>query len=185
MKRKFTSSKTSHGLTRRQLLSMGVLGLSGFVMTPINMVNAALQDDLELVSLIPDMGEREGPLLIFRDFEDDPDVEVKQHLRLQLGQRKDLQDQLKKKIRFDKQVKLSINDLEVRLMFVPQLQKSHGAAYLRFCREITDFFFEMIQEDTFYAIITSPNQNYPATSDNGISAFLVHRLAKEYRATLG
>ncbi len=37
--------------------------------------------------------------------------------------------------------------------------------------------------DNFYSAITSPNESYPQLSRSGISAFLVHRLAKDYRAT--
>jgi hypothetical protein len=40
----------------------------------------------------------------------------------------------------------------------------------------------MNDTDNFYAAITSPNESYPPLSQTGISAFLVHRLAKDYRA---
>jgi len=128
------------------------------------------------------MAEREGPLLVFRDFIVDPDVEVEQHIRLQLGQRKDLFDALKKKIGFEKQVRLSVEDIQVRLMFVPQLQEGPAAAYHRYCLGVTDFLFEMSQTDNFYTSITSPIASYPPLPETGISAFLVHRLAKDYQA---
>ena len=44
------------------------------------------------------------------------------------------------------------------------------------------YLFEMNEMDNCYAAITSPNESYPPLSQNGISAFLVHRLAKDYRA---
>lgn len=169
-------------LTRRRLLKLGGMGLAGWILSPIRIATAALQDDLELVSRIPQMTEREGPMLVFRDFAADPDVEVEQHIRSQLGQRKDLLGQLRKKIRFEKQVRLSVEDIQVRLMFVPQLQEGHATAYQHYCRDITDFLFEMNRMENFYAAISSPRESYPSVSKTGISAFLVHRLAKDYRA---
>ena len=182
MKKRITGLIEKEGLTRRQVMTLGVLGLAGWVLSPVRIASAALQDDLERVSQIPQMAEREGPILVFRDFEADPDVEVEQHIRLQLSQRKDMLDLLKKKIGFEKQVRLSVEDIQVRLMFVPQLQEDHAVAYHRYCRDITDYLFEMNQMDNFYADITSPNESYPPLSQTGISAFLVHRLAKDYRA---
>ena len=182
MRPKGTTSNGPDGLTRRELISMGLLGLSTWMLPPLGTAHAALQGDLDLVSRIPDMDERDGPLLIFRDFEADADLEVERHLRRQMDRRSDLHARLKRKIGFEKQVALSIEALDVQLMFVPQVEQNHTAAYQRFCRDVTDYFFEMVQEDSFYAAITSPRRNYPATSDSGISAFLVHRLAKAYRA---
>ena len=169
-------------MTRRQVMRLGVMGLAGWMLSPVGIASAALQDDLELVSTIPHMAERQSPMLVFRDFVADPDLEVEQHIRFQLGQRKDMLDLLRKKIGFEKKVTLSVEDIQVRLMFVAQLQEDHAVAYHRYCRDITDYLFEMNQMDNCYAAITSPNENYPPLSQDGVSAFLVHRLAKDYRA---
>ena len=182
MKQLSTGSRYNGGLTRRRLMTLGVMSLAGWVLSPIRMAGAALQDDLELVSHIPQMAGRNGPLRVFRDFVADPDVEVEQQIRLQLGQRKDLLALLKKKIGFEKQVKLSVEDIQVRLMFVPQTQEGYADAYRRYCLNITNDIFEMSQQDNFYAAITSPEESYPPISETGISAFLVHRLAKGYQA---
>ena len=177
-----TGSTINRGLTRRQMMAVGGLGLAGWVLSPIRMAAAALQEDLELVSRIPQMAPREVPLLVFRDFVSDPDGEVEQHIRLQLGQRKELLALLRKKIGFEKQVKLSVEDIQVRLMFVPQLQEDHAAAYHRYCLDITEDLFEMNHMDNFYGSITSPRKSYPRLPETGIVAFLVHRLAKAYQA---
>jgi len=169
-------------LTRRRFMQLGAMGLVGWILSPIKIASAALQDDLELVTRIPQMAEREGPMFVFRDFAADPDVEVERHIRLQLGQRKDLLSLLRKKIGFEKQVRLSVEDIQVRLMFVPQLQKGPAAAYHHYCKDIIEFLFEMNQMDNFYVAISSPRESYPPVSETGISAFLVHRLAKDYRA---
>ncbi len=56
----------NRGLTRRRFMTMGMLGLAGWMLSPIRIAEAALQDDLELVSHIPKMAGRDGPLLVFR-----------------------------------------------------------------------------------------------------------------------
>ena len=182
MKHKNTGFMHNGAVTRRQVMRLGVMGLAIWMLSPARTAAAALQDDLALVSTIPHMAEREGPMLVFRDFLPDADVEVEQHIRLQVGQQKDLLDQLRNKIGFEKKVNLSVEEIQVRLMFVPQLQEDHAVAYHRYCRDITDYLFEIYEMDNCYAAITSPNESYPPLSQTGISAFLVHRLAKDYRA---
>ena len=177
-----TGLMQSGGMTRRQVMRLGVMGLADWMLSPVRIASAAWQDDLELVSTMPHMAEREGPLLVFREFVADPDVEVEQHIQLQLGQRTEMLDLLRKKTGFEKKVRLSVEEIQVRLMFVPQLQEDHAVAYHRYCRDITDYLFEMNEMDNCYTSITSPSESYPPLSPTGISAFLVHRLAKEYRA---
>jgi hypothetical protein len=182
MKQLNTGFVYNRAVTLRQVMRLGVMGLGSWMLSPVRTAIAALQDDLALVSTIPHMAEREGPMRVFRDFLLDADVEVEQHIRLQVGQRKDMLDQLRNKIGFEKKVNLSVEEIQVRLMFVPQLQEDHAVAFHRYCRDITDYLFELCEMDNCYAAITSPNESYPPLSQTGISAFLVHRLAKDYRA---
>ena len=172
----------NRGLTRRRLMTLGALGLAGWVLSPIRTAAAVLQNTLERVAQIPQMASREGPLMVFRDFSDDPDVEVERHIRLQVSQQKALLNQLRNKIGIKKQVRLSVEDIQVRLMFVPQLQQTHATAYHRYCLDVIDHLFGMNPMGPIYETITSPAESYPPVSKTGLSAFLVHRLAKEYRA---
>lgn len=182
MERLLTSLGRNRGLTRRQVMALGATSLATWLLSPMQLANAVVEEDLEMLSHMPQRAEREGPLLVFRDFVADPDGEIEQHIRLQLSQRKDLFSLLKKKIGFEKRVRLSVEDIQVRLMFVPQLQEGPAAAYHRYCLGVTDYFFEVTRTENFYTAITSPTERYPILSETGISAFLVHRLAKDYRA---
>jgi hypothetical protein len=177
-----TELTQNRGLTRRRLMTWGTLGLAGWVLSPIRTVAAVLQDDLEQVARIPQMAGRKGPLMVFRDFSHDPDVEVERHIRLQLSQQKDLLTRLRKKIGIKKQVSLAVEDIQVRLMFVPQLRQPHAAAYYRYCLDVIDHLFGMNRMDPIYETITSPAESYPPVPKTELSAFLVHRLAKAYRA---
>ncbi len=181
MNRFETKPIDSRRLSRRQLIQLGAASLCCWMFSPIQTAASALPEDLEMVAHIPQLGGRENPLLVFRDFVSDADAEIENHIRLQLGQRKDLLDLLKKKIEFKSHVKLSLDDMQVRLMFVPHLLDDHTIAYHRYCIDIVDYFFELIQTDNFYDAITIPGASYPQVADTGKSAFLVHRLAKAYR----
>jgi hypothetical protein len=161
---------------------LSALGVAGAVVPLSQNADAALKDDLESLSNLAGMTKREGPLLVFRDFAADADAEVEGHIKLQLSQRKDLLAALKTKIGLKKQVRLSVEETQVRLMFVPQQQTGPAAAYHRYCLAITDFLFEMGQKENIFAAINSPDAAYPSMPDKGICAFLVHRLAKDYQA---
>ena len=149
---------------------------------PAGLLAAPLRDKLGWVRAMTGMTEREHPLLIFRDYVADPDLEVSRQIREQLRQRSDILARVEKKLGSGKRVRLSIEDVEVRLMFVPQQNASHTVAYHRYCKDVTDYFFAISRDDNFYTAIHSPRENYPAIPENGVSAFLVHRLAKAYRA---
>lgn len=171
------------GLTRRKLMAMGIMGLTAWTVGPFNHVFAGTNDDLEQIAQIADLPSRKGPLLVFRDYMTDPDVEIERHIRRQLIGRKDLFAQIKKRIGFKKRIILKIEEIQVRLQFIPQARGGPGMAYHRYCLDITDSIFSMNGMDTFYSSITSPEKSHPTISHDGISAFLVHRLAKDFRAT--
>jgi len=171
------------GLTRRELLAVGIMGFAAWSTGPLGCAFAGTGDDLEQITRIADLPSRKGPLLVFRDYMTDPDAEVERHIQRQLLGRKDLLTQIKKKVGFEKRVRLNIEEIQVRLRFIPQSRDGLGMAYHRYCLDITDSIFRMNGIDNFYSAITSPEKSCPAISEEGISAFLVHRLAKDFRAT--
>ena len=163
-------------------MTWGTMGLASWLFSPFRTAVAALQEDLKMVTHIPQMAGRTTPLLVFYDFIDDPDPEVVQHIHNELSHRKSWLTHLKKKIGFEEKMRLSVEQLQIRLLFVPQLGKNQNAAYHRYCQNVTDYIFEMNKLDNFYETITSPRASYPRLPQTGINAFLVHRLAKEYVA---
>jgi len=170
------------GLSRRQLMTRGLLGLTAWAVNPVGHAFGAIADDLEKVSRIPPMEGRETPLLVLQDYKSDPDAEIERHLRKQLPRRQDLLKQIQQKIGFETRVRMAIEAIQVRLLFIPQSREAPANAYLRYCRDITDTIFRMNRMDSFYAAITCPETSFPAFSESGITAFLVHRLAKEFQA---
>ncbi len=171
-----------HGWSRRHFIGLGAMGLAGWLLMPTVGAATAIENDLALVSHLAQVGERDDPLLVLRDFEDDPDGEVARLIRRQLRQRKDLLAAVEKKFGREEKIFLSVEAIEVRLLFVPQLRQTYSAAYQRYCTDITDFLFSLSGTDNFYAAITSPRKAHPPIAKSGVSAFLVHRLAKGYQA---
>jgi len=85
------------GLSRRQLMTRGLLGLTAWAVNPVGHAFGAIADDLEKVSRIPPMEGRETPLLVLQDYKSDPDAEIERHLRKQLPRRQDLLKQINKR----------------------------------------------------------------------------------------
>ena len=163
---------------------MGGLGCACLALGPSRVFAGHLQDDFTIISQLPDLPGRDGPLLVFRDFETDSDIEVEYHIRTQLKQRKDLSDLLKEKISPKKRIKVSIEQMKVCLKFVPEKVNGAGGAYKRYSLSVLDFLFDSIPTDNFYESVTIPTTSFPKISPSGISVFLVHRMAKDYRAVL-
>ena len=182
MKQLELENRKESGLTRRQLMANGLLGLTAWVFNPLDRAYAAIADDLEKVSRGTRMPDHEGSLLVLQDFKNDPDVEIERHLRRQLPRRQDLLQRIQQKIGFEKRVGLSIEAIQVRLLFTPQSREDTAKAYLRYCRDITDRIFRVSGMDSFYAAITCPEASFPPIAASGITAFLIHRLVKEFQA---
>lgn len=79
-------------------MTMGIVGLTAWTVGPFGRALANTGDDLEQIARIADLPSRKGPLLVFRDYTTDPDVEIEQHIRRQLLGRKDLLTQIKKRL---------------------------------------------------------------------------------------
>ena len=163
-------------------MMLGVMGLAGMMLPVTRNADADTKVDLESLSSLAWMAKREIPLLVFRDFVADADDEVERHIKHQWSQRTDLLATLKEKLGSDQEIRLSVEETQVRLMFVPHQETGAEAAYRRYCQDVTDFLFDICKQENILAAITSPGSAYPLMSDNGISAFLVHRLAKAYQA---
>ena len=169
-------------LTRRHLIMLGAFNLAGLMVPRVRDADAAFENDLASLSRLPRTPQREKPLLVFRDFAADADVEVQRHVQREVSQRRELLTALKKKTGFEKRVRMRVEETAVRLRFVPQQQQGAAAAYHRYCLAVTDFLFEMGGKKNIFAAISSPTRSYPPLSGGGVCAFLVHRLAKDYQA---
>jgi hypothetical protein len=174
--------ENDYRLTRRQCMMLGVLGLTRMMVPWARGADVDIKDDLESLSNLVQMEMRDGPLLVFRDFVADADNEVDRHIKRQWSQRSDLLTTLKDKIGSDQPIRLRVEETAVRLMFVPQGQTPAEAAYQRYCLDVTDFLFEICQQENMLSGIISPDTAYPFVSGDGLCAFLVHRLAKAYQA---
>jgi hypothetical protein len=171
------------GRQRRKMLGWGLGGLTTLAFPFPKWCWAGFSDDIyPTISAIPKLEALDEPLLVFRGFETDPDMEIKSRIFHDLAQDRELILKLKERIGFKKNLSMEIETLEIRLLFVPELRHQYLQAYERYCRSVLDFLFAQLQVANFYTSIVAPLEAYPPIPERGVTAFLVHQLGKEYQA---
>jgi hypothetical protein len=171
------------GRQRRKLLGWGIGGLMALAFPFPKWCRASFSDDIyPTISAIPKLEALDKPLLVFRGFENDPDMEIKARIFHDLAQDRDLVLKLKERIGFKKNLSMQVESLDIRLLFVPELRQKYVDAYELYCRSVLDFVFAQLQVPNFYTNIVTPREAYPPIPEKGVTAFLVHQLGKEYRA---
>jgi hypothetical protein len=182
-KKQQNSPLAAFGQKRRKMLSLGMGGLLSLAFPFPKWCWASLSDDIyPTISAIPKLEPLDEPLLVFRGFETDPDMEIKSRIFKDLAQNRELILKLKERIGFEKNLNMEIETLEIRLLFVPELRQPYMEAYERYCRSVLDFVFAQLQVPNFYTNIITPQQAFPSIPQTGVTAFLVHQLGKEYQA---
>jgi hypothetical protein len=68
------------------------------------------------------------------------------------------------------------------LLFVPELREKYADAYRRYCSDAIDYVLVKTKFDNPYLGIYNPLEQYPETPLEGITAFTVHQLGKQYKA---
>ena len=72
-----------------------------------------------------------------------------------------------------------------RIVYVPEIRSEYADIYLSYCRAIVDFIVTETQLENPYIRISNPARSFPdiPETDNRVTVFLVHNLAKQYVAT--
>lgn len=136
-----------------------------------------------LVELIK-QEDRQGPLLVFSDFEEGFDaVSHKtnlQYLREDTGLLRRIQKDLD-----GGKIRWRLEGLSHRLLFVPEEREEYASLYESYCHDVINDILDTIGLDNPYQNIEILLQKSPDISDghSGIKVFLVHNLAKESVAT--
>ncbi len=132
----------------------------------------------ELISLKP----LESPLLIFHGYQDDPDYEIKHRIAQDAAGQHDLVAIIQKDIGLDNNVEIQFESLESELLFVPESRKKYAEAYKTYCINVIDNLFDKIKMEIPLKGIVNLVDAYPKILENKITAFIVHRLGKNYKA---
>ena len=174
---------TSHGLKRRKWLVQAIAAFTSFFFPwPLKSWFNSLKDSYAYIATLPALPALENPLLVLRDFQSDSDMEIKQRIYCDIAEDRDLIRQVKQKIGFDQKVTVTIENMDIRLLYVPELRKKYSLAYETYCRRVIDHILTKTHNEHIYGHIISPVTPIPKVGKRGVTAFLVHQLGKEYRA---
>jgi hypothetical protein len=98
-----------------------------------------------------------------------------QHPNIVQKIRKDLDDQT---------IQWRLKNISQRLMYVPEKREEYAAIFERYCNDAVSSILKLAEFKNPYTKILTLGSTKPENSvTNGINAFIVHNLAKEYVAT--
>lgn len=124
-----------------------------------------------------------APLLPFRTLGEDPDGEIQAHIFREVANQPGLMDRLKARVGGEGPISLNLRDLKLELQYIPETRRHLASAYQDYCREAIAHTCRMAQVDSFYKGVFVPQAANPEIAPGeGISAFVVHRLVKDYKA---
>jgi hypothetical protein len=97
---------------------------------------------------------------------------------------------LLKKIRLalnTKELQWKLENFKYRVVFVPETREEYATLYKSYCTDVIDYVLTKTQLKNPFSAITNLNSEKPSVSEinEGITAFIVHNLAKEFVYTYG
>ena len=141
-----------------------------------------IKDYSRLVELI-EIEDKHKPLYVFRDFEDDFDAEVHRAALDHFNHHPDLIRDIKADLG-ETSLRWRLADLEYRLLFVPEERAEYEALYESYCQDVIGDLLEITNLENPFNDIRTLKSEKPDTSDSqGVNAFLVHNLVKEFSGT--
>jgi hypothetical protein len=127
--------------------------------------------------------DKGGGFFAFNDFEKSFDQDLHKASIDFFNQHPDLV----KKIRADlddQPIRWRLKNISQRLLYVPETNKEYAAIFERYCNDVISDILKLTEFKNPYTKIHTLGSTKPKNSaTNGISAFIVHNLAKEYVAT--
>ena len=128
--------------------------------------------------------DKNEPLYAFNDFEEKFDRECHEASLDYLNQNPGLVEKIKSDLHSDK-LKWKMLSLKRRLLFVPESRKEYAELYRDYCQAVIDFILSETKLNNPYLGILTLERDVPElpNSNDGVTVFLVHNLAKEYIGT--
>lgn len=170
-------------LKRRQFLLLGAAEILGLVPLFSGHIFGNTAEDVssgikELISLKP----LETPLLTFSGYQDDQDYSIKNRIAQDVARNPDLTAIIQKDIGNDSQIEIQFDSLKSEMLFVPESRRKYASMYRKYCLDVIDMLFSRINMTVSINDIVTLSNEYPALPENDITAFIVHRLGKKYKA---
>jgi len=123
------------------------------------------------------------PIYAFNDFEESIDKTGINDIKQYFSERKDLIRKIKKDLGGGS-LRWKLDNFKQRLVFVPETRDEYAALYKNYCIDVIDFILRETRLDNPYTQIkTLQHEDPDIPKTQGITVFLVHNLAREYRGT--
>jgi hypothetical protein len=143
----------------------------------------SVNDYARLIQLIQ-LDDRQQPLYVFNDFEENFDRASYRATRQYFKEHPGLIQRIKDKLKGGK-LRWKLKNLKQRLLFVPENRPEYATLYKNYCHDVISAILDKTGFDNPYESIQTLNQRNPIIhgENGGITAYLVHNLAKEYVST--
>ena len=170
-------------ITRRQFLKVSALGgtqLIALLHLPHHLL-ASPRDYSRLVELIR-LADVEKPLLAFQDFQEEFDEPSHKANLEYFAEHQDLITKIYQDLGSD-QVRWKLDKLLYRLVFVPERRAEYASLYESYCRNLINYILDRTKLKNPLQNIQTLQEEKPEMPQSGVTAYLVHNLAKEFVAS--
>lgn len=169
---------SSHRMNRRYLFYYIGMGFILLLCSAISAWGERLHNDYtRLVELIR-LQDRATPLVAFSGFETKTDTESHGDFVEHFNDHPEIVKRIQNSLGGET-IRWRLNNLQHRLMFVPERRKEYAGIFESYCREVIDYFLDRTHLKNPYHTIRTLRQNVPKPTEYGVTALLVHNLAKE------
>jgi hypothetical protein len=127
--------------------------------------------------------DKNKPIYVFNDFEETIDEASVKDFKQYFSNRQDLIGKIKRDLGGGS-LRWKLDNFRHRLLFVPETRDEYAALHKNYCTDVIDFILNETRLDNPYTQIKILQDEDPDIPENpGITVFLVHNLAREYRVT--
>jgi hypothetical protein len=145
--------------------------------------DADLKTDYSRLVEFIEIEDKQQPLHVFRDFENELDEESHRAALDQLNRYPDLIQRIKNDLG-GKSLRWRLADFEYRLLFVPEKRPEYAALYESYCQDVIHDLLDMTNlKNPYKEIRTLTGEESEISESPGLDAFLVHNLVKEFSGT--
>ena len=146
--------------------------------------NTEVADDYTRLLEFIQLDDQQQPLYVFNDFEEEFDEASHRATRQYFKEHPGLIQRIKDKLEGGK-LRWKLKKLKHRLLFVPENRTEYADLYKTYCLDVIHAILDKTGFDNPYDSIKTLNRSKPVhhEKNEGITAYIVHNLAKEYVGT--
>ncbi len=169
-------------ITRRQFLKVSALTGTQFIAL-LHLPHYLLASPIDYSRLVEFIGlaDVEKPLFVFKDFQEEFD-EASHKANLEyFAEHPDLITKIYQDLGSD-EVHWKLDNLMYRLVFVPERREEYASLYESYCRDVIGYILDRTKLENPFLNIRTLQEEKPEMPQDGVTAYLVHNLAKEFVA---